>query len=177
MISSIKKYNVSWFLSLPSKIQRKIWKSPIPMGLWLINIFFQKILRINGQLPWMVHFTSQTIGDISIGDNVWISFALSGHCYIQGGNGVFIDDNTIFAPGVKIISANHDFKDYKIWLKDRPIRVGKNCWIGANVTILPAVELGDNVIVGAGSVVTKSFPSHCVIAGVPAKLIKKVSLS
>ena len=176
--TKLPKKNILWrILLLPIRLINKFWKSPIPLGLWLTNTFFQKVLRINGQVPWMVHFTSQTIGDISIGDNVWISFALSGNCYIQGGNGVIIDDNTIFAPGVKIISANHNFNDYKIWKKDEPIKIGKKCWIGANVTILPGVELGDNVIVGAGSVVTKNFPSNSVIAGVPSKLIKKVNLS
>ena len=57
------------------------------------------------------------------------------------------------------------------WEKEKPIIIGKNCWIGTNVVILPGVELGDNVIVGAGAVVTKSFLSNCVLAGVPAKLI------
>jgi acetyltransferase-like isoleucine patch superfamily enzyme len=171
------KYNLKWFLSLPLKIFRRFWKSPIPLGLWLMNTFFQRILRINGQVPWMVHYTSQVTADIEIGEDVWISFALSGNCYIQGGNGVIIGDGTIFAPGVKIISANHDVKDYVTWVKDKPIQIGKHCWLGANVTILPGVKLGDNVIVGAGSVVTKSFSQENItIAGVPAKMISTKSI-
>ena len=98
----------------------------------------------------------------------------SGGCYIQGGNGIEIGDGTIFAPGVKVISANHDPKDLKHWLPDRPIRIGNSCWIGANAVILPRVELGDNVIVGAGAVVTKSFPSNVVLVGNPARVIGKV---
>jgi acetyltransferase-like isoleucine patch superfamily enzyme len=50
--------------------------------------------------------------------------------------------------------------------------IGKNCWIGSNAVILPGVELGDNVIVGAGAVVTKSFPENLKVAGVPAKVIQ-----
>jgi acetyltransferase-like isoleucine patch superfamily enzyme len=145
---------------------------PIPPGLFFINFIFQRIFRINGEIPWMVNFTSRVSGNIKIGKNVWISFAVSGGCYVQGINGIEIGDNTIFAPGVKIISANHDPNDYNKWIKCSPIKIGKNCWIGANAVILPGVQLGDNVIVGAGSVVTKSFPNNCTIAGVPAKIIK-----
>jgi len=53
-----------------------------------------------------------------------------------------------------------------------PIRIGKKCWIGANAIILPSVELGDNVIVAAGSVVNKSFPDNIVIGGNPARVIR-----
>lgn len=145
---------------------------PIPSGLWLANVFFQRILAVNNEIPWMVHFTSRVVGDVSIGKNVWISFAVSGGCYIQGGNGIFIGDGTIFAPGVKIISANHSLKSLSEWEACSPVKIGKKCWLGSNVCILPGVQLGDNVTVGAGSVVTKSFPSRSVIAGVPASIVK-----
>jgi maltose O-acetyltransferase len=93
---------------------------------------------------------------------------------VQGINKIYIGDYTIFAPGVKIISANHDKKDYHSHDKSiSPIKIGKNCWLGANSVILPGVELGDNVIVGAGAVVTKSFPDNVILGGVPAKIIGK----
>jgi len=119
----------------------------------------------------MVHFSSYVTGEVEIGQRVWLAFALSGNCYIQGGNGVQIDDDTIFAPGVKIISANHDPDDLTKSIPASPVRIGKRCWLGANAVILPGVTLGDDVIVGAGSVVTKSFPSGTVVAGVPARAI------
>ena len=148
---------------------------PVPFGLTVVNFIFQRIFRINAKVCWPVHFTSKVTGKVMIGKNVWVSFAVNGHCYIQGGNGVFIDDDTIFAAGVKIISANHNFYDYGKYIREGPIKIGKNCWIGANVVILPGVNIGDNVIVGAGSVVTKSFDSGVIIAGNPAKIIRNVT--
>ena len=145
--------------------------APVSPGLWLINLFVQRVLRVNANVPWMVHFTSCVWGTISIGRNVWKSFAISPGCYVQGGNGVTIGDDTIFGPGVKIISANHDPYDFSEWVKAEPITIGKRCWLGVGAVILPGVQLGDDVIVGAGAVVTKSFPSSSVIAGVPAKVI------
>jgi len=123
-------------------------------------------------MPFMVHFTSIANGRITIGKNVARYFANSNGCYIQGINGVVIGDNTIFAPGVKIISANHDLDDYKKHNEDGPVIIGNNCWLGANSIILPGVELGDNVIVAAGAVVTKSFGPNVVLAGVPAGILK-----
>ncbi|MBN1270006.1 MAG: acyltransferase [Kiritimatiellae bacterium] len=145
---------------------------PVPPGLWLINVFTQRILRVNGEYPWMIHFTSRVTGDVRIGCNVWKSFAVSGGCYIQGGNGIVIGPDTIFAPGVKIVSANHDVEDPSAWTQEDPIRIGARCWIGANAVILPGVELGEDVVVGAGAVVTKSFPAGSVVAGVPARVIR-----
>lgn len=153
--------------------QHLLWRmtTPVPLGLWLVNKFMQRIMRINTEAPCMVHFTSRVTGRIAIGKNVWKSFAVSGGCYIQGINGITIGDDTVFAPGVKIISANHDPNDLSKWNEAEPITIGKRCWIGANAVILSGVQLGDDVIVGAGGVVTKSFPNCSVIAGVPAKVI------
>lgn len=161
----------------PVRLMGKFWSSPVSPGLWFANKFFQNVLDINNDIPWMVHFTSTVVGDITIGKNVWISFAKSGGCYIQGGNGINIGDDTIFASGVKMISANHDFENLNKWQEEKPIVIGKNCWIGANAIILPGVQLGDNVTVGAGAVVTKSFPSDLIIGGIPAQIIKKEVIS
>lgn len=138
----------------------------------VINFIAQRIFGINGNIAWSVHFTSRVSGNVRIGKGVEVSMANSLGCYIQGINGVEIGDGTIFAPGVKIISANHDVHDYSKWIKCRPIVIGKSCWIGANAVILPGVNLGDRVVVGAGSVVTHDIPTGCIAVGVPAKILK-----
>lgn len=147
--------------------------NPIPVSLWFVNILFQRVLGLNNSTPWMVHYTSSVKGNIKIGKEVWKSFAISGGCYFQGGNGIEIDDYTIIGPGVKIISANHNPIDINKWIPAPPVHIGKSCWIGSNSVILPGVSLGDDVIVGAGSVVTKSFGNGCTIAGNPARIISK----
>lgn len=145
--------------------------APTPPAIWIVNTIFQRIFRVNAHVPFMVHFTSIVIGNVTIGRHVEHSFACSGGCYIQGINGVSIGDDTLFAPGVKMISANHDMDSEGRHLPAPPIRIGKRCWIGANAVILPGVELGDDVIVGAGAVVTKSCPAGVIVAGVPARQI------
>lgn len=149
--------------------------APIPLSLWSLNFLIQRVFRVNGNVPWMVNFTSRVISpqNIEIGENVWISFAASGGCYIQGINGVSIGDNTIFAPNVCIVSANHNSENLAKHIPGKAVQIGKHCWIGANVVILPGVTLGDHVIVGAGSVVTKDFPDRSVIVGVPAHILHK----
>lgn len=76
-----------------------------------------------------------------------------------------------------IISGNHDVYDHTKHL-NKEVRIGDYCWIGMNTMILPGVVLGPRTIVGAGSVVTKSFPDgFCVICGNPAKLIRTLDKS
>jgi acetyltransferase-like isoleucine patch superfamily enzyme len=170
-ISPIPKNGITRPWLWPIRILSKIWTFPIPPGLWIINVVVQNLLDINNDIPWMVHYTSRVMGKISIGENVWKSFALSGGCYIQGVNGIIIGDNTIFGPGVKIISANHNIINHNQFTKNKPIRIGKKCWLGANCIILPGVELGDNVIIGAGSVVNESYPSNSIVVGNPSRKI------
>ena len=158
---------------LKKKASRILTLTP---GVWLMNTIVQRFLGVNRKTPWMVHYTSRvtTSQKIHMGKEVWRSFAASGGCYIQGGNGIFIDDYTIFGPGVKIISANHDMTGIDKWSPTNPIQIGKHCWIGANAIILAGVVLGDQCIVGAGAVVTKSYPSGSVLGGVPARLLKQI---
>ena len=114
-------------------------------------------------------------GNLS-GSNLIRSF-ISSKLYLQAINGIRIHSSVLIGPDVKIISANHDFQNYSKWIHDEPIVINKNVWIGANVVILPGVNIGSNCIIGAGSIVTKSFEENSIICGNPAQLIKKNNAS
>ena len=95
--------------------------------------------------------------------------------YYQAIEKIEIGKGTYIACNVAIITANHNQLNLDQHLKGKPVIIGKECWIGFNSVILPGVVLGDRTIVGAGSIVTKSFPDgNCVIAGNPAQIIKYV---
>ncbi len=94
--------------------------------------------------------------------------------YFQAMGKIVIGKGTYIANGAGIITANHNVKCLDEHLPPQEVVLGKKCWIGMNSIILPGVHLGDNTIVGAGAVVTKSFPEgNVIIAGNPAKIIKK----
>lgn len=139
--------------------------------------FFQKILGFNRKVYWPTHFTSVITNYKNIKIGIGTAPGLSPGCYIQGAGKIYIDDYTIIAANVGIISANHDVNNIGKH-KDSKVVIGKYSWLGMNSVVLPNVVLGDYTIVGAGSVVTKSFEEgYCVIAGNPAKLIKKLDKS
>lgn len=102
-------------------------------------------------------------------DNFWKSGS-----YFQCWNGVIkIGKGTWIAQNVGIITENHNIYDLSVHSLPGNVTIGKECWIGMNCVILPNVVLGDHTIVGAGSIVTKSFiDGNCIIAGNPAKIIK-----
>lgn len=149
-------------------------------GLVTANIIFQKLIGLNRDSPFMVNFTSRValpkgieIEDHPDSSSVYLSFAASGGCYITGHSGVVFGRGTIFAPGVKIVSANHDRKDLKNSIASERTEIGKYVWIGANVVILPGISIGDQSILAAGSVVTRDVPPGETWGGVPAKRLKQ----
>ena len=154
------------------------WEQSNPLSFYIMDIIFRKIFRRNADTPWAVHFTStiHSPKNLTHGVGVWPGDAPNN--YFNAMNGIHVGDYTNFGPNVSVVSANHDLVDNSQHVKAPPIHIGKKCWIGANVTILPSVHLGDFTIVGAGSVVTKSFTEgYCVIAGNPAKIIKYLDKS
>ena len=157
-------------------VKRKIWDFKHHGPKFTFHLFFfQRILRINSHVPWPVHWSSVVLYPKNIKRSFpTANLGCSAGCYIQGRNGIVIGKNLWVGPGVRIISADHDIYNFEKHLPERPIKIGENCWLGANVIILPGVELGDHVIVAAGSVVTKNFPSNCVIGSVPARIIKEI---
>jgi acetyltransferase-like isoleucine patch superfamily enzyme len=111
---------------------------------------------------------------IHVGNNVGIGE----YARIGGSGGVSIGDNTITGQYLSIHPENHNFQDTNKLIKDQgttrsSISIGENCWIGAKVTVLAGVNIGDSCVIAAGSVVTKNFPSNSVLAGIPARIIKK----
>ena len=137
------------------------------------NWFVQKVLNVGGnrRAYWPVHWSSKVYDpeNILIGVDAYPGFMQG--CYIQGKGGITIGDYTQVAPNVVIVSANHDVYDSRLH-NNKPVSIGKYCWIGAGAKIMPGVILGDWTIVGAGAVVTKSFADgYCIIGGVPAAQI------
>lgn len=163
-----KFFNKLFYPKIDLSLNPISWKRIIIMGI------LQKIIGFNRSIPWPVHFTSSVSGSKNIIREEGASFpGYSPNCYIQAASKIYIGSKTRIGPSVKLISQNHDIYNIDSHLESEPIRIGKNCWLSANVVILPEVELGDYTIVGAGSVVTKSFKEgYCVIGGVPAKIIK-----
>lgn len=142
--------------------------------LYLLYFFIpQKILRINGHIPWPVHFTSRVLyaKNIQIGNRS--APGMNAHCYIQGRNGITIGHNLRVGPGVGLISANHDPNDYDHWPSSPPITIGDNVWIGMNSVVLPGVTIGDNVVIASNSVVTKDLPANSICVGNPCNVIKE----
>jgi len=90
---------------------------------------------------------------------------------------VRIGDYVMIGPGTLITTVNHPLSPLgrrRHLGIAKPVRIGNDVWIGGNVTILPGVTIGNNVVVAAGAVVTKDIPNDCVVGGVPAKVIRKI---
>ncbi|CAH0017060.1 unnamed protein product [Clonostachys rhizophaga] len=111
--------------------------------------------------------------NITVGKGFYANF----NCVILDCAHVTIGDRVMFATGVSLITATHE-----TGLQSRrdnieyaePIVIGDDCWLGANVTVLPGVTIGKGCTIGAGAVVSKDIPDYSVAVGVPAKVIKKV---
>ena len=142
-------------------------------GFYIADFLFRKILRQNSGARWAVHHTSTIHSPEKITRGINVYPGDSPGVYINAVNGVTIGDYTNIGPNVGIVSSNHDFVNNEVHVAQEPIWIGRFCWIGMGAVILPGVRLADFTIVGAGAIVTKSFPEgYCVVAGNPARIIK-----
>lgn len=131
----------------------------------------------NRNVPWPVSEYTTVIGseNIVFDPEDLRNFQGTG-VYMQAMDStITLGKGTWIGPGVGIIGSNHDIEDPAERQEGKPIKLGEKCWIGMNAVILPGVILGPHTVVGAGAVVTKSFTEgNCVVAGNPAKIIKRI---
>ncbi|MCI8715343.1 MAG: sugar O-acetyltransferase [Oscillospiraceae bacterium] len=90
---------------------------------------------------------------------------------------IYVGDCTMFGPNVVVATAGHpilpELREQQ-YQYNMPVRIGRNCWIGAGAIILPGITIGDNVVVGAGSVVTRDLPDSVVAVGNPCRVLREV---
>lgn len=140
-----------------------------------IRNLFSKLTgkEIDSTLGLFPPFYTDCGKNITIGKNVFINAC----CRFQDQGGITIGDGTLIGHNTTIATLNHDFAPHcRANITPMPVFIGKNVWIGSDCTILPGVEIGDGAIIGAGSVVTKNVAANTIVAGNPAKVIKKIEV-
>ena len=112
-------------------------------------------------------------GHVHLGKYVYANFNLT----MVDDTHIYVGDYTMIGPNVTVATAGHPILPElreKLYQYNMPVRIGRNCWIGAGAVILPGVTIGDNSVIGAGSVVTKDIPENVVAVGNPCRVLRKI---
>ncbi len=112
---------------------------------------------------------------VHFGKNVYANFNLT----LVDDTHIYVGDYTMFGPNVTLATAGHpilpELREAYGYQYNMPVHIGKNCWLGAGVIVLPGVTIGDNTVIGAGSIVTKDIPPNVVAVGNPCKVLRKIN--
>lgn len=110
---------------------------------------------------------------IHFGNYVYANFNLT----MVDDTHIYVGDYTMFGPNVTIATAGHPILPElreKAYQYNASVKIGRNCWLGAGVIVVPGVTIGDNSVIGAGSVVTKDIPSNVVAVGNPCRVLREI---
>lgn len=111
---------------------------------------------------------------VHFGHHIYANF----HLTLVDDTHIYVGDYTMFGPNVTVATAGHpvlpELRE-RVYQFNIPVRIGKNCWIGAGAVILPGVTIGDGTVIGAGSVVTKDIPSYVVAVGNPCRVLREIN--
>lgn len=109
---------------------------------------------------------------ITVGKNFFANY----NCKLMDGGKITFGDNVLVGPDCTFVTATHPTNPQKRldgWQQFRPITIGSNVWFGTGVTVCPGVTIGDNCVIGAGSVVTRDIPADAVAVGNPCRVVGK----
>lgn len=110
---------------------------------------------------------------IHFGNNIYANFGLT--CVDD--THIYVGNDTLFGPNCVLATANHPILPSlraRAYQYNLPIHIGRCCWLGAGVIVVPGVTIGDNTVIGAGSVVTKDIPANVVAAGNPCRVLREI---
>ena len=110
---------------------------------------------------------------VHFGKNVYANFNLT----LVDDTHIYVGDYTMIGPNVTLATAGHPILPAlreEVYQFNLPVRIGRNCWLGAGVIVLPGITIGDNTVVGAGSVVTRDLPSGVIAAGNPCRVLREI---
>lgn len=149
------------------------------------GIILASLLGSHGDNVWIeAPFFCDYGEQIRIGSNVFINY----NCVFLDSNEVIISDNVLVGPAVHIYTTSHPVhakdriqtgeangrKKTSYLTQSKPVKIGRNAWIGGGALLMPGITIGRNTTIGAGSVVTTSIPSDCFAAGNPCRVIKQL---
>ena len=137
------------------------------------EILHQLIGTIKGELTINAPFYCDYGTHITVGERFFANY----DCRILDGGEVIFGDDVRIGPGCTFLTPDHakdPEKRREGWEIFRPVTIGNNVWFGANVTVLPGVTIGDDSIIGAGSVVTRDIPSGVLAAGIPCRVLREL---
>lgn len=141
----------------------------------LRNKIMKQLFKNVGENVWIEpDFRCEFGKNITIGDNVYINFG----CIILDCSEVTIGSHTLLGPNIGLYAANHSTdatERINGGCYGKPIHIGNNVWLGGDVKVLQGVTIGDNTIIGAGSIVTKDIPDNVIAVGNSCKVIRKIT--
>ena len=111
---------------------------------------------------------------VHFGNSVYANFNLT----LVDDTHIYVGDHTMFGPNVVVATAGHPIVPELRELAyqyNAPVHIGRNCWLGAGVIVLPGITIGDNSVIGAGSVVTKDIPANVVAVGNPCRVLREIN--
>lgn len=158
ILSELRLYFCNeWLLNIPSHSVR--------------NLFYRKAMKfkMGTQSTILMHCTFDAAKAFSMGDYS----VINANCRLDTRGGIFIGNNVSISNNVMILTADHDMDDPSFKGRTRKVIIEDYVWVGTRALILPGVTLGIGSVVAAGSVVTKDVLPYMVVAGIPAKVIKK----